>query len=43
MSTPTTARRKLEIALERIEVGGNVRELDAEHVTALPARWPCAA
>ena len=35
MSTPTTARRAQEIALERIEVGGNVRELDAEHVTAL--------
>ncbi len=35
MSTPTTARRAQEIALDRIEVGGNVRELDAEHVTAL--------
>ncbi|MGH2799765.1 MAG: ParB/RepB/Spo0J family partition protein [Thermoleophilaceae bacterium] len=35
MSTQPTARRKLEIALDRIEVGGNVRELDAEHVTAL--------
>lgn len=35
MSTPTTARRAQEIALEQIEVGGNVRELDAEHVTAL--------
>jgi ParB/RepB/Spo0J family partition protein len=35
VSTPTTARRAQEIALDRIEVGGNVRELDAEHVTAL--------
>ena len=36
MSTPTTtARRAQEIALEHIEVGGNVRELDAEHITAL--------
>ena len=35
MSTPTMARRAQEIALDRIEVGGNVRELDAEHVTAL--------
>ena len=36
MSTPTTtARRAQEIALEQIEAGGNVRELDAEHVTAL--------
>ena len=35
MSTPTTARRAQEIALEQIEVGGNVRALDAEHVSAL--------
>jgi ParB family chromosome partitioning protein len=35
VSTPTTARRAQEIALEAIEVGGNVRELDAEHVAAL--------
>ena len=35
MSTPTMARRAQEIALDRIEVGGNVRELDAEHVSAL--------
>jgi ParB/Sulfiredoxin domain len=36
VSTPTTtARRAQEIPLEQIEVGGNVRELDAEHVTAL--------
>ena len=35
MSTPTTARRAQEIALDRIEAGGNVRELDAEHVSAL--------
>jgi ParB/RepB/Spo0J family partition protein len=36
VSTPTTtARRAPEIALDQIEVGGNVRELDAEHVTAL--------
>src|SRR4051794_13339275 len=30
-----TARRAQEIALEQIDVGGNVRELDAEHVSAL--------
>ena len=36
MSTPTTtARRAREIALESIQTGGNVRELDAEHVQAL--------
>jgi hypothetical protein len=35
VSTPTTARRAQEIALEQILAGGNVRELDAEHVTAL--------
>jgi len=35
VSTPTTARRAQEIALEQIEVGGNVRELDAQHVGAL--------
>ena len=35
MSTHTKARRAQEIALEQIDVGGNVRELDAEHVTAL--------
>ena len=35
MSTSTTARRAQEIAVEAIEVGGNVRELDAEHVNAL--------
>jgi ParB/RepB/Spo0J family partition protein len=35
VSTLTTARRAQEIALAQIEVGGNVRELDAEHVSAL--------
>jgi ParB/RepB/Spo0J family partition protein len=36
VSTPTTtARRAQEITLDRIEAGGNIRELDAEHVTAL--------
>ena len=35
VSTPTMARRAQEIALDRIDVGGNVRELDAEHVAAL--------
>jgi ParB/RepB/Spo0J family partition protein len=35
VSTPTTPRRAQEIALEQIEAGGNVRELDAEQVTAL--------
>jgi ParB/RepB/Spo0J family partition protein len=35
VSTPTTARRAQAIALEQIEVGGNVRELDPVHVTAL--------
>ena len=35
VSTATTARRAQEIAVEQIEVGGNVRELDAEHVAAL--------
>ena len=35
MSTPTMARRAQEIAIDRIDVGGNVRELDAEHVAAL--------
>lgn len=35
MSTELTARRAQDIMLERIEVGGNVRELDAEHVSAL--------
>jgi hypothetical protein len=33
-------RRAQEIAIDRISVGDNVRELDAEHVTAL---WPFAA
>jgi ParB/RepB/Spo0J family partition protein len=37
VSTQMTARRALEIPLERIETGGNVRELDAEHVAALAA------
>jgi ParB/RepB/Spo0J family partition protein len=34
VSTPTPARRAQDIALDQIEVGGNVRELDIEHVTA---------
>ncbi len=42
MSTPTTPARA-EIALEHIEAGGNVRELDAEHVTALAGSMACAA
>ena len=37
MSTPTTARRAQEIALDRIEAGGNVRDLDPEHVGRLAA------
>ena len=40
MSIPTTARRAQEIALKQIEVGGNVRELDAEHVSALAGSMP---
>jgi ParB/RepB/Spo0J family partition protein len=35
VSTATPARRAQEIALEAIETGANVRELDAEHVAAL--------
>jgi ParB/RepB/Spo0J family partition protein len=35
VSAQPFARRKLEIALDRIDLGGNVRELDAEHVSAL--------
>ena len=37
MSTPITARRAREIPLDRIQAGGNVRELDAEHIAALAA------
>jgi ParB/RepB/Spo0J family partition protein len=35
VSTSTAARRAQEIALNQIEVGGNVRELDPEHASAL--------
>src|SRR4051794_10233946 len=35
MSTATPTRRVQEIALEAIETGSNVRDLDAEHVAAL--------
>lgn len=34
-TTEPTARRAQDIMLERIEVGGNVRELDGEHVSVL--------
>lgn len=38
MSTPTmTTRRVEEILLEQIEAGGNVRDLDGEHVSRLAA------
>src|SRR5215216_2749081 len=33
VSTQPTARRVQEIALERIQAGGNVRELNADHVS----------
>jgi ParB/RepB/Spo0J family partition protein len=35
VSTPTIVRRAHEIALDRIEVDGNVRDLDQEHISAL--------
>jgi ParB-like chromosome segregation protein Spo0J len=35
VSTEPITRRAQEIAIERIKVRGNVRELDAEHVAAL--------
>ncbi|HEX5926140.1 MAG TPA: ParB N-terminal domain-containing protein, partial [Baekduia sp.] len=38
MSTPTmTTRRVEEILVEQIEAGGNVRDLDGEHVSRLAA------
>ena len=38
MSTPTmTTRRVEEIPVDRIQAGGNVRELDGEHVSRLAA------
>jgi len=40
MSTATPTRRAQEIALEAIETGSNVRDLDAEHVAALARSMP---
>jgi ParB family transcriptional regulator, chromosome partitioning protein len=38
VSTPTmTTRRVEEIPIERIQAGGNVRDLDLEHVSRLAA------
>jgi ParB family chromosome partitioning protein len=38
VSTPTmTTRRVEEILVEQIEAGGNVRDLDGEHVSRLAA------